>query len=83
MDADGDISFNFNQMLQGLQKYTDAVKQQLSQLESATGGTVKLGVMFKLQYRMQLLSQYTEAVSNVLTAVNQEMVGMARATKGQ
>ena len=79
----GDVSFNFNAMLKGLQSYTDKVKTQLKKLESSTGGTVKLGTMFKLQFRMQLLSQYTEAVSNTLTAVNQEMVTMARATKGQ
>ncbi|AEG85089.1 hypothetical protein CP04DC42_0443 [Chlamydia psittaci 04DC42] len=38
--------------------------------------------MFNLQFRMQILSQYMEAVSNILTAVNTEMITMARAVKG-
>lgn len=83
MADDGVASFNFNQMLQGLENYVSSVKQYLSKLESATGGTVNLGTMFQLQFRMQIMSQYIEAVSNTLSAVHTEMITMARATKGQ
>lgn len=81
--AGGPASFNFNKMLQGLEKYVDSVKTYLSQLEAATGGTVNLATMFNMQFHMQIMSQYIEAVSNTLSAVHNEMVTMARATKGQ
>lgn len=76
-------SFNFAQMLQGLQKYVQSVQSYLSQLEQATGGTVNLATMFNMQFHMQIMSQYIEAVSNTLSAVHNEMITMARATKGQ
>lgn len=79
----GGASFNFNEMLQGLQSYVSSVQQYLAKLEHATGGTVNLSTMFQLQFRMQIMSQYVEAVSNTLTAVHQEMMTMARSTKGQ
>lgn len=79
----GFASFDFQKMLTGLQHYVSAVKTYLSQLEHATGGTVNLATMFNMQFRMQVMSQYVEAVSNTLSAVNNEMVTMARATKGQ
>ncbi len=79
----GVASFNFNKMLHGLELYVSSVKAYLSQLEKATGGTVNLGTMFQLQFRMQIMSQYIEAVSNTLSAVHNEMTTMARATKGQ
>lgn len=81
--ADGSASFNFTQMLQGLQKYVDSVQSYLTQLEQATGGTVNLATMFNMQFHMQIMSQYIEAVSNCLSAVHNEMITMARATKGQ
>jgi len=81
--SDGVASFNFNEMLNGLEQYVTSVKQYLAQLEKATGGTVNLATMFQLQFRMQIMSQYIEAVSNTLSAVHNEMVTMARATKGQ
>jgi hypothetical protein len=59
------------------------VQGYLASLEQTTGGTVNLGTMFQLQFRMQVMSQYIEAVSNTLSAVHSEMVTMARATKGQ
>lgn len=80
---DGPAAFNFNKMLQGLENYVSSVKTYLGQLESATGGTVNLATMFNMQFHMQIMSQYIEAVSNTLSAVNNEMVTMARATKGQ
>ncbi len=39
--------------------------------------------MFELQIAMQTGSQYLEACSNVLSAVHQSMMSMARATKGR
>jgi hypothetical protein len=83
MASGGPASFNFNQMLQGLENYVQSVQTYLSQLEQATGGTVNLATMFNMQFHMQIMSQYIEAVSNTLSAVNNEMVTMARATKGQ
>ncbi len=77
------MSFNFTQMLAGLNKYVQNVQSYLTQLEKATGGTVNLATMFQMQFFMQIMSQYIEAVSNTLSAVNNEMVTMARATKGQ
>lgn len=79
----GPASFNFNQMLEGMQRYVQSVQTYLSQLEQASGGTVSLGLMFHMQFQMQIMSQYIEAVSNTLSAVHNEMVTMARATKGQ
>jgi hypothetical protein len=76
-------TFNFNQMLEGLNSYVKGVQSYLHKLEHATGGTVSLTTMFQLQFRMQIMSQYVEAVSNTLSAVHQEMMTMARATKGQ
>lgn len=81
-DGAGGASFNFNKMLAGLQSYVTSVQGYLAKLESATGGTVDLGTMFNLQFHMQVMSQYIEAVSNTLSAVHQEMITMARATKG-
>ncbi len=81
--GEGAASFDFTKMLSGLEKYVQSVKSYLSQLESSTGGTVNLGTMFNMQFHMQIMSQYVEAVSNTLSAVNNEMVTMARATKGQ
>lgn len=75
-------SFSFTKMLAGVCKYVEGVQTYLTQLETSTQGTVDLGTMFNLQFRMQILSQYMEAVSNVLTAVNTEMITMARAVKG-
>ncbi|SYX08524.1 hypothetical protein C834K_0035 [Chlamydia poikilotherma] len=75
-------AFNFNDMLNGVCKYVQGVQQYLTELETSTQGTVDLGTMFNLQFRMQILSQYMEAVSNILTAVNTEMITMARAVKG-
>lgn len=83
MGDGGVASFDFNKMIEGLDKYVNNVKSYLNKLESSTGGTVSLGLMFQLQFKMQIMSQYTEAMSNILSAVNNEMITMARATKGQ
>lgn len=78
------LSLNFDQMLNGLQHYVANVQNYLSVLEqsASTGGSVNIGVMFQLQFKMQIMSQFLEAVSNSLSAVHQEMITMARATKG-
>lgn len=81
--GDGPAAFNFDKMVQGLERYVSSVKSYLAQLESSTGGTVNLATMFNMQFHMQIMSQYIEAVSNTLSAVHNEMVTMARATKGQ
>ncbi len=79
----GPASFNFNKMLQGLESYVSSVKTYLNKLEGSTGGTVNLATMFQMQFHMQIMSQYIEAASNTLSAVNTEMLSMARAVKGQ
>ncbi|MEZ5315314.1 MAG: DUF5407 family protein [Chlamydiales bacterium] len=76
-------SFDFNKILKGLESYVQSVQTYLNQLEAATGGTVNLATMFNMQFHMQIMSQYIEAVSNALSAVHNEMVTMARAVKGQ
>lgn len=76
-------SFNFQEMIEGMGKYVQNVQQYLHQLEQATGGTVNLATMFNMQFHMQIMSQYIEAVSNTLSAVHNEMMTMARAVKGQ
>jgi hypothetical protein len=58
----------------------NALSQQLQQGQS---GSMDPAAMFQLQFRMQLMSQYIEACSNVLSAIHQQMMSMARATKGQ
>ncbi len=83
MPEGGPASFNFNKMLAGLERYVESVKTYLAQLETATGGTVNLATMFNMQFHMQIMSQYIEAVSNTLSAVHNEMITMARAVKGQ
>ena len=82
-EGGGSASFNFQEMIQGMGQYVQNVQQYLQQLEQATGGTVNLATMFNMQFHMQVMSQYIEAVSNVLSAVNNEMMTMARAVKGQ
>ena len=81
--ADGPAAFNFQKMIQGMGKYVQNVQQYLQQLESASGGTVNLATMFNMQFHMQVMSQYIEAVSNTMSAVHNEMMTMARAVKGQ
>ncbi|MCH9611144.1 MAG: hypothetical protein S4CHLAM81_14820 [Chlamydiales bacterium] len=83
MSGGGPASFNFQQMIQGMGKYVQNVQQYLHQLEQASGGTVDLATMFNMQFHMQIMSQYIEAVSNTLSAVHNEMMTMARAVKGQ
>lgn len=80
----GDVqSFNFSKMIDGLSAHVNLVQKYLADLNKSTTGDVNLGQMFKLQFHMQVMSQYLEATSNVLTAVHTEMVKMAQATKGQ
>ena len=79
----GAASFDFNKMISGMNQYVQSVHTYLSQLEKASGGSVNLSTMFRMQFQMQIMSQYVEAVSNVLSAVNNEMMTMARAVKGQ
>lgn len=76
-------SFNINQMISGMSNMVSRVQTYLNQLENATGGAVALGRMFHMQFMMEMMSQYIEAVSNVLQAIHSEMMTMARATKGQ
>ena len=77
------VGFDFNQMIDGLDQYVNDVQKYLKELESSSGKSVDLSTMFQLQFRMQIMTQYTEACSNTLSAVHNEMVTMARATKGQ
>ena len=80
----GQAGFDFNKMISSLNTYTDAVKTYITALENkSTSGTVDLSTMFALQFQMQIMSQYIEAMSNVLSATHNEMMTMARATKGQ
>ena len=79
----GPASFNFQEMIAGMGKYVQNVQQYLHQLEAASGGAVNLATMFNMQFHMQIMSQYIEAVSNTLSAVHNEMMTMARAVKGQ
>ena len=76
-------NFDFNQMLSDLQGYTSQVQQTLQQIQSESSGNVNLGTIFQMQFRMQIMSQYIESVSNTLSAINNEMLTMARVTKGQ
>ena len=78
------MSFNFNKILSGITSQTNNVTALLSKLSSAgSSGSVSLAVMFKLQFAMQVLAQYIEASANTLTAAHNEMLTMAKATKGQ
>lgn len=77
-----DASFNFKGLIDELGRFATKVKGYLSQL-TADKGSVDLGTMFNMQFHMQMLSQFVEAASNTLTAVHNEMLSMAKATKGQ
>jgi hypothetical protein len=74
---------SFEQLIASLATYVSQVNAQVQQLQQGQSGSVDLSTMFQLQFRMQVMSQYIEAVSNTLSAVHQEMMSMARATKGQ
>ena len=76
-------SFDFNKMLSSLGSYVQNVQTYLNELEGSSSGNVNMGTMFRMQFQMQIMSQYMEAVSNTLSAVNNEMITMARAVKGQ
>lgn len=76
-------SFNFNKMIDGLAAHVNLVKKYLDELGKSTTGDVNLGQMFKLQFHMQVMSQFIEATSNVLSGIHGSMITMARATKGQ
>jgi chromosome segregation ATPase len=77
-------TYDFNQMIAGLQQYTGQVDQAMQQVQEAgSGGNVNLGTVFQLQFRMQTMSQYIETVSNTLSAIHNEMITMARASQGQ
>ena len=75
-------AFSFTDMINHLEKVVGQVKQYLDKLQSSEGN-VDLGVMFKMQFNMQMMSQFIEACSSTLTAVHSEMLTMAKATKGQ
>lgn len=78
-----DLTFNINGMISGMEKVAKNVQNYLQQLEKASAGAIALGRMFHMQFMMEMMSQYIEAVSNVLQAIHSEMMTMARATKGQ
>jgi hypothetical protein len=72
-------------ILGSLKKEVATDERELEQLkkEADAGGSVSPAVMLQLQFQMQQMSQYIEAVSNTLSAIHQEMMSMARATKGR
>jgi len=76
---------SLQQILATLQSHQEAMEQQLAQLRKldAAGGTVEPSVMFELQIKMQTASQYIEGCSNVMSAIHNEMISIARATKGR
>lgn len=76
------IVFDFASMLQGVQNQVNVVEGYLNDMKAATAGGVQIGAMFNLQFHMQIMSQFMEACSNSLSAVHNEMMTMARATKG-
>ncbi len=69
-------------MLDALQKQVSAVEYYLDKMKNATQSGVQIGMMFTLQFQMQCMSQVSEACANCLSAVHNEMMTMARATKG-
>jgi hypothetical protein len=77
------VSSDFDQTVAALQQYQQQAQAALQELQTASSGGVTLGTMFHLQFQMQMMSQYIESVSNVLQAVHNEMITMAKATKGQ
>ena len=81
--ASPDVPNDFDQTVSALQEYDRQVQMALQQLETGNSGNVNLGTMFHLQFQMQIMSQYIESVSNTLAAIHNEMITMARATKGQ
>jgi hypothetical protein len=74
----GELPSLATQAAQKIQEYARQIEQQMAQ-----GGEVSLATMFQLQFQMQIMSQYIEAVSNMLSALNSEMMTMARSIKGQ
>ena len=68
---------NFSQLISGLGQSVDQIQQGLQQIQDNMSGDISLGMMFQLQFAMQTMSQYIQSVSNVLTAINQELVAVA------
>jgi hypothetical protein len=75
--------FDFQRMIAALNAATKSTSAALEQLGSSDSGNMDIATMFQLQFHMQVMSQYVEAVSNVLSAVHNEMITLARTTKGQ
>jgi len=78
-------SFDFSKIIADLGDYVSNVKKEMEALaaKGKTGGGVDIGTMMNMQMKMQLMSQYVEAMSNTLSALHSSMMTMARATKGQ
>ena len=55
---------------------------ELAKVSGGSSGSVSLQDMFRLQFSMQMMSQYIEAVSNIMSSSHSEMMTMARAVKG-
>lgn len=82
----GNVTFNYKDMLAGLNAYMQRVKDQIADLKSKSTdslGQIDPGAMFELQIAMQTGSQYIEACSNVLSAVHQSIMKCAQAIRGQ
>lgn len=66
-----------------LESYESRVNELQQELENLSGSNISIAQEMKIQFQMQVLTQYIEAVSNTLSEVNQEMLTMANAVKGQ
>jgi hypothetical protein len=74
---------SFEQLQAAMAAQIAQINTLSQQLQQGQSGSVDPAAMFQLQFRMQVMSQYIEACSNVLSAIHQQMMSMARATKGQ
>jgi hypothetical protein len=74
---------SFEQLQAAIAAQIARINTLSQQLQQGQSGSVDPAVMFQLQIQMQVMSQYIEACSNVLSAIHQQIMSMARATKGQ
>jgi hypothetical protein len=71
-----------DELIAAIERHSAELKAKIDTLKKS-GGQIDPGAMFELQFAMQTMSQYMEACSNVMSALHQSMMSMARAVKGQ
>ena len=73
---------SYEDMIKRVENRDRIIENLLNQMKK-DNGTMNLSSMMELQFRMQMMSQYVEAVSNLMTEVHNAMMTLIRGIKGQ